>query len=106
VNPTEVLLRRLAAGDECCNLAIVPDRRPEPVALDGVTRALVQLSALLVADAATESLRWAVDVAAGLGAGDVSVLQVLLTAAPTAGAAQVVASAPRLALALDLDVES
>jgi hypothetical protein len=73
--------------------------------LDRETRALVQLSALVAGDAGTTSLRWAADVAAAAGADDAALIRVLTSAGSAAGAAQTVKSAPRLALALDLDIE-
>jgi hypothetical protein len=105
VNATEELLRRLAANDERFLHGFSPRGRRCPAALDRQTHALVQLSALLAADAATATLRWAVDVASTTGVDDASVVQVLLSAASVTGAAQTVGSAPRLALALDIDVE-
>jgi hypothetical protein len=105
VNATENLLRRLAANDELYLRAVLSPRRPSSAALDRVTKALVELSALVVADAATASLRWSVERALSTGLEDAAVIQVLLSAASAAGAAQTVASAPRLALALDLDIE-
>ena len=64
----------------------------------------MELAALLAADAATPSLRWAVDRAAATGAGDDKLVQVLLASASAAGSACTAASAARLALALDLDL--
>jgi alkylhydroperoxidase/carboxymuconolactone decarboxylase family protein YurZ len=102
---TEDLLRRLAASDERSLQAILePDCRSAP-ALDRDARALVQLSALLAADAVTASLRWAVDAAWAVGVDDVTLAQVLLAIAPVAGTVQTAASAPRLALALDVDLD-
>ncbi|MBV9310596.1 MAG: hypothetical protein JOZ73_07185 [Solirubrobacterales bacterium] len=69
-------------------------------------RALVLVSALLAADAVTTSLRWAADIACANGAEDVELAEVLLTIAPTVGMAQTVRSAPRLALALGVDLET
>jgi alkylhydroperoxidase/carboxymuconolactone decarboxylase family protein YurZ len=106
---TRELLRRLAASDESSleaafsaaaggRDAIVPN-------LDRSTRILVELAALLATDAPTTSVRWAAERAAAAGAGDEELLGVLLTAGAAAGGAQVVTSAPRLALALDVDLE-
>jgi alkylhydroperoxidase/carboxymuconolactone decarboxylase family protein YurZ len=100
----EELLRQLAGGDAAL-LAVGPRRDADEATLDRVTRALVQLAALLSLDATTTSLRWAVESAAASGLDDAALIQVLLSAAPIAGAAQTVAAAPRLALALDMDVE-
>jgi alkylhydroperoxidase/carboxymuconolactone decarboxylase family protein YurZ len=73
-------------------------------ALDGRTRVLVRLVALLAVDACTESLRWAVDLAAAAGVDDDAVVATLIAAGPAAGSAQLAASAPRLALALGCEV--
>jgi len=105
VNATEQLLRRLADNDEVCLQAVLASERPDAAVLDRETWALVRLAALLAVDAATASLRWAVDVASAKGLDDVALVQVLLTAASAVGAAQTVANAPRLALALGLDLE-
>jgi alkylhydroperoxidase/carboxymuconolactone decarboxylase family protein YurZ len=102
---TEDLLRRLAASDERALQAVLePGCRSAP-ALDRVARALVQLAALLAADAVTTSLRWAVDAAWAVGVDDATLAQVLLAIAPFAGSVQTAASAPRLALALDVDLD-
>ncbi len=113
VNQTEELLRRLAAGDErCLRWALGPvtarDDSGEgwaPV-LGREERALVQLAALIAVDAGTASLRWAAERAGATGVDDQTLVHVLLIVGPTAGAAQTVTSAPRLGLALDLDLEA
>ena len=104
------LLRRLAANDEeslptvLTPPPITGDKAPAPVlALDRTTRSLVHLAALLVLDTPTESLRWAADLACASGADDGTVVAVLIAAGPAAGSAQVVATAPRLALALGIE---
>lgn len=106
VNATNELLQALAAHDErCLYAALWPGSplREGDHALDRRTRMLVQLAALVAADASTSSLRWAVDRAAATGADDRSLVQVLRTVGRAAGSAQTVTTAPRLALALDLD---
>lgn len=105
MSATEELLRRLAASDEVCLQAVLSPESRGPAALDRETRALVQLSALLAVDAATATLRWAVELAATVGADEAALVQVLLSGAPAAGTAQAVMSAPRLALALGHDLE-
>ncbi len=64
---------------------------------------LVRLVALLAVDAGTPSVRWAAELAAGAGAGVDAMTAVLMSAGRTAGSAQLVASAWRLATALDLE---
>jgi 4-carboxymuconolactone decarboxylase len=106
------LLSRLAANDErSLQALLVPT--PESagggvvpaLALDRRTRGLVRLGALIAVDACTASLRWAVELASSTGVDDEAVLGALLAAASAAGSAQVVSSAPRLALALGFDLE-
>jgi alkylhydroperoxidase/carboxymuconolactone decarboxylase family protein YurZ len=99
------LLRDLAEHDERSVRAVLASEPEVRGGLDRETFALVRLSALLATDAATDSLRWAVDQAATTGIDDAALAQVLVSTAPTAGAAQAVASAARLALALGVDVE-
>jgi hypothetical protein len=103
------LLRRLASHDEELLRSVL---RPLPTrdltrmfALDRMTLVLVRLGALLAVDAATPSLQWAAELAAASGAGDDAMAAVLLAAARTAGSAQLVASASRLAAALGLESE-
>ncbi len=72
-------------------------------ALDRRTRLLVRLAALIAVGACTESLRWAVELAATNGADDDALAAVLLATGSAAGSAQLVESAPRLALALGFE---
>jgi hypothetical protein len=101
------LLRRLASHDEGLLrtvLRVMPGGDLDQLcALDRRTRMLVRLGALLAIDATTSSLRWAVELASTSGAGDDAMAAVLVSAGGTAGSAQLVASASRLAEALDLE---
>jgi alkylhydroperoxidase/carboxymuconolactone decarboxylase family protein YurZ len=108
----EHVLRRLAAGDaRLLDTVMSPGltpAAPEPpagTALDRRTRGLVRLGALLVLGAPTTAVQWAVELASATGADVETLTGVLLASAPAAGTAQVVQSAPRLALALGFDVE-
>lgn len=101
------LLRRLARHDEHSVQTVLA---PAPTFTGGMkraasdldrrTRLLVHLAALLVVGASTESLRWAVELASTTGADDDALVAVLVAAASAAGSAEVVAAAPRLALAM------
>ena len=105
---TEELLRRLALNDEKVVRAVVgvePSALGYTHALDRKTEALVRLAALLSLGAATASCRTAVDLARAAGVGDDEVVGVLVAVAPVVGGARVVGAAPRLALAIDYDVE-
>ena len=73
--------------------------------LDAKTTALVRLAALLSIGAATSSCRAAVECARAAGATDAEIVGVLVAVAPAVGGARVVGAAPRLALAIDYDVE-
>jgi hypothetical protein len=84
---------------------MLPDEAVKRCQLDRQTRALVQLSALIADDAPTASLRWAADVAATAGADDTTLVRVLAAAARATGSAQTAKTAPRLALALDVDID-
>ena len=109
VSDARDLLRRLAANDQASLRKVLA---PSPVKggpappslsmLDRRTRVLVHLAALLVLDASTESLRWATELASTSGVDDGALAAVLVAAGSVAGSAQLVAIAPRLALAMDL----
>jgi 4-carboxymuconolactone decarboxylase len=104
----EELLRRLALNDQNVVRSAVGTGSlslsggPE---LDAKTSALVRLAALLSLGAATSSCRTTVEVARGAGATDAEIVGVLVAVAPAVGSARVVGAAPRLALAIDYDVE-
>jgi len=103
------LLRSLSRGDEHSLAAVVRANAgwagAAGTGLDRSTRVLVELAALLVADAPTTSVRWAVERASATGVDDEELVGVLLAAGPASGEVQTVTSAPRLALALDLDTD-
>jgi 4-carboxymuconolactone decarboxylase len=108
VEPAEDLLRRLVINDE----AVVGEVLSGRVSADHASElgakidALVRLAALLAVGAATPSLREAVDRAFTAGASRGEVVAVLVATGPTIGLASLVASAPRLALAMGYDLEN
>jgi 4-carboxymuconolactone decarboxylase len=102
------LLRRLALNDENVVRSAVgadPPSLSDGPDLDGKTNALVGLAALLSIGGATSSCRAAVERARASGATDAEIVGVLVAVAPVVGGARVVGAAPRLALAIDYDVE-
>jgi len=104
----EELLRRLALNDEnVVRWAVGADTRSlcSGRELDAKTNALVRLAALLSVGAATASCRATVELARAAGATDAEIVGVLVAVAPAVGGARVVGAAPRLALAIDYDVE-
>ena len=68
-------------------------------------RMLVRLAALIALDASTASLLWAVELASCAGADEDEIVRVLSAVASEVGAARIVGTAPRLALAIGYDVE-
>jgi 4-carboxymuconolactone decarboxylase len=67
---------------------------------------LVRLGALLALGAATASIRATVDRAMAAGATEAEIVGVLVAVAPAVGLARVVSSAPRLALAIGIDIDA
>ena len=107
VDRAEALLRRLALNDEK-TLGMVLTRRQETGGRTGLGRKvdlLVRLAALLAVGASMPSLRDAVTQAVAAGASTDEIVGVLVSVGPTIGLASVVASAPRLALAIGYDLE-
>jgi alkylhydroperoxidase/carboxymuconolactone decarboxylase family protein YurZ len=103
----EETLRRFALNDEravCAAVGAQPSSLGEG-ALDRKSGALVRLAALLALGAPTTSCRVAVEIARAAEATDDEIVGVLVAVAPAVGAARVVGAAPRLALAIDLDVQ-
>jgi 4-carboxymuconolactone decarboxylase len=104
----EELLRRLALNDENVVRSAVGANPPSLSGgpdLDAKTNALVRLAAMLSIGAATSSCRATVERARDAGATDSEIVGVLVAVAPAVGGARVVGAAPRLALAIDYDVE-
>ena len=108
MDPAEDLLRRLALNDERalgmvltggsgCDRATTLDSKLDP---------LVRLAALLAVGAATPSLRETVEQASAVGVTIGEIVGVLVAVGPTIGLASLVASAPRLAIALGYDLEN
>jgi len=112
VSEARELLRRLAGHDErLLETVLAPARDSDGElaslarALDRRTRLLVCLGALLAVDAPTTALRCAVELASTSGIDEDAILGALIACASVVGAAELVASAPRLALALGFDLE-
>jgi 4-carboxymuconolactone decarboxylase len=108
VDPAEDLLRRLAINDEKA-LGMVLARRvgdDRETELGPKVELLVRLAALLAVGATTPSLREAVDQASAAGATAAEIVNVLVAVGPAVGLASLVASAPKLALAIGYDLEN
>ncbi len=108
MDPAEDLLRRLAFNDEKV-LSMVLTRRlgdRGETSLHPQVEILVQLAALLALGAATPLLRETVAQALAEGVTTGEIVGVLVAVGPAIGLASVVATAPRLAMAIGYDLEN
>jgi 4-carboxymuconolactone decarboxylase len=107
VDPAEELLRRLALNDETSIGLVLASGsgRCGSAALLPKVDLLVRLGALVAVGAATASLRRTVQLAVKAGATEAEIVGVLVAVAPTVGMARVVATAPKLAVAIGYAAE-
>jgi 4-carboxymuconolactone decarboxylase len=112
VGEPEELLRRLTPHEESSVrrvMALNPDPTGDRAALDAALtpriKMLVRLAALVAVDAPTTSLRWAVERASCAGADEGEIVGVLAIVGSEVGSAQLVSTAPRLALAIGYELE-
>jgi alkylhydroperoxidase/carboxymuconolactone decarboxylase family protein YurZ len=108
MDEVERLLRRLAINDEESVGMVLSNgaKLTGGPALGPKDDLLVRLGALLALGAATSSLRTTVEHALGAGATESEIVGVLIAIGPAVGLARVVASAPRLAVAIGYDIEA
>jgi len=99
-------LRRLAIFDERLVEAGFGLGMAEPSALDARTAALLQLGASVAIGSSAVCLQWSAARALAAGASKEEIADVLLAIAAVAGLGRVVSAAPKVATALDYDVEA
>jgi alkylhydroperoxidase/carboxymuconolactone decarboxylase family protein YurZ len=100
-------LLRLAVHDAALVEAIAVQGSSFPASvIDQRTEALVRVAASVAVDAAPASLQQAVALALAAGASRDEIVASLEAVTPVTGAARVVRCAPKLALALEYDVEA
>jgi 4-carboxymuconolactone decarboxylase len=99
-------LRRLAIFDEEFAGAGSGFGLPEASELDAKTTALLQVAAAVTIGSSAVCLEWSASRALAAGGTKDEIAEVLLAIAPIAGLGRVVSAAPRLAAALDYDVEA
>lgn len=97
------LLRQMSIGDQA---SMRSASTGASVAIDGRTAALVRLAALITRDSALPTYQRAVHEALDAGASVDEIVSLLLVLAEPAGSATVISAAPKLAMALDYDVEA
>ena len=98
-------LRRLAVHDDEFVGSLTAQSKATGSALDERTLALVRVAATIACDAATASVQHAVALALAVGATKEEIVATLEAVTPVTGTSRVVASAPKIALALGYDVE-
>lgn len=102
------ILRRLALGDQAFLDAAVAARRTTPGTgvLDHAGASLVRIGALAATDGS--DLTWRRTIGAALDAGVMpdEIVDALVVLAPLIGATRAIAIAPKVALALDIDVDA
>jgi 4-carboxymuconolactone decarboxylase len=99
-------LRRLAIFDEGIAEAGMGLGLAETSALDAKTTALLQLGASVALGASAVCLQWSAARALAAGATKDEIADVLLAIAPVVGLGRVVTAAPKVATALEYDVEA
>ena len=99
-------LRRLALHDDALLEAIAIDGSSFATSvIDERTEALVRVAAMIAVDGASASFQRVVTYALAAGATSDEIVATLEAVTPVIGAARIVVSAPKLALALGYDVE-
>jgi 4-carboxymuconolactone decarboxylase len=99
-------LRRLAIFDEELAGAGFGPHLAGPGGLDGKSVALLQLAASVALGSSAVCLQWSTSRALAAGATKDEVADVLLAIAPVAGLGRVVSAAPKVATALEYDIEA
>jgi alkylhydroperoxidase/carboxymuconolactone decarboxylase family protein YurZ len=100
-------LRRLAVHDDALlEASATEDRSSEGSVIDERTTALVRVAATIAVDAAPASFQRAVSQALAVGVSADEIVAALEAVTPVTGAARVVQSAPKIALALGYDVDA
>ena len=100
-------LRRLAVHDDALLKASAAEETTvEDSALDERTTELVRIAATIAVNAASSSFQRAVAHALAVGVTPEEIVATLEAVTPITGAARVVQCAPKVALALDYDVDA
>jgi 4-carboxymuconolactone decarboxylase len=99
-------LRRLAIFDEGLAEAGFGPHPAGPSALDGKTAALLQVAVSVALGSSAVCLQWSTARALAAGATKDDVADVLLAIAPVAGLGRVVSAAPKVATALEYDIDA
>ena len=99
-------LRRLAIFDEGFATAGFGPSLAGPASLDGKTVGLLQVAVSVALGSSAVCLQWSTARALAAGATKDEIAEVLLAIAPVAGLGRVVSAAPKVATALEYDIEA
>ena len=104
----EDILRNLALHDERIITSVLATDLGvwDMSCSDARTHALVRLGALIALDAPVVAYQSCIDLALAVGATADDIVNTLISVAPIAGAARVVAAAPAIALAIGYDIDA
>jgi len=102
------ILRRMVVNDRrLMTNQLWRDRGPsEPFGLDGRCHAIARLGALAAHGGSVQTFRWVIGDALAVGMTEDDIVGIILAIAPIIGFAQVANIAPKVALALDFDLET
>ena len=101
------VLRHLAVNDRRMLAELhAPGCADAITTLDAKELALARLASLVAVDGPVETFRWTVGDALEAGVSPDKVVGVLLAVAPLVGFARVATTAPKVALALDYDIDT
>ena len=77
----------------------------DPCQLDRRSRSIARVAAMVAHDGSVQTFRWTIDDALEVGVTPDEIVGVMLAIAPLVGTARIVDTAPKVALALDYDLD-
>ena len=101
------VLRGLAVNDRTLISGWLSTTRglPNPVQIGERTQAIARVAAIIAKDGSVQTFRWTIGDALGLGVTPDEIVGLMLAIAPLIGVAEIVNTAPKVALALDYDLD-
>jgi len=108
VDTYQDVLRSLVVNDRALNAERLSteQRTSDPCQLDERSRCIGRVAALVAHDGSVHTFRWTIDDALAAGVTPDEIVGVMLAIAPLVGVARVVNTAPKVALALDYDLDA
>lgn len=101
------VLRHLVVNDRGLIDELSADALPiGPCQVDDRSRVIARVAAIIAHDGSVQTFRWTIDDALDLGVTPEEIVGLMLAIAPIVGAARIVNTAPKVAMALDYDLDS